>query len=696
MPAEIHRTPAPESTQSDYHPVLCIVPRHILRAILRNGDRAQRASARRTLAQDRIIRARRAELADGPARTGVAESLDHPDQLAAPPRKVREIYDCRNRTDLPGTRVRDEGGPATGDVDVDRVYDGLGATWDLYFDVFGRNSYDGKGSTMKGSVHYDRDFRNAMWDGSRLVFGDGDGTIWASFTADVDVIGHELAHGVTRATSNLKYQNQSGALNEHLSDVFGSMVKQRSATPPQTAAVADWLIGDNVFAAGVNATALRSMIAPGTAYNDPMIGADPQPDHMSGLVTTSGDNGGVHINSGIPNRAFVVFAQALGGFAWERAGRVWFATATAPELDENADFATFAALTTDYAFALFGHDVARSCVDAWAKVGLDVPWNRHVDRSAAHGAPTATGSPTAVVLPGLGVQNIAYRDGNGHLHELWRAADGTTGTSDLTALASAPAASGDPFAYADHTRNTEILLFRGGGDRVRSLYWSTGPVGHDDLSGTAGAPDAAGTPVGYHYAPADMHHVIYRGHDDHLHLLAWAGVAPVFYGGNLTGTIDAPPAAGDPAAYAMPDGTNIVPYRADDGRILSVYWKDGPSGLDDLSGTAGTPSAASDPVAFYRAATDTHYVFYRATDGHVYELSWVGVAPVIGRNVTATAGAPPASDKPTAFYSPVHNLVSVIYRRDDGHLHELWWTPGDPAVSHGDITANASAPDAEG
>lgn len=672
-----------------------IIPPYLLESVQRNGTPDQRAWATRALELDAEWRSLRAAT---PATEATAEA---PTTRLAPPRLHRTIYDCRQKTDLPGTKVRDEGDPPTGDVDADRVYDGLGATWQLYFDVFGRNSYDDEGGTLTGSVHYSRNYANAFFDGDQFVFGDGDGTIFASMTASVDVMAHELTHGVTAEESGLEYKNQSGALNEHLSDVFGSLVKQHAASPQQTAAQADWLIGAGLFAPGVLGVALRSMIAPGTAYDDTSLGSasvlgkDPQPDHMSGFVVTSDDNGGVHLNSGIPNRAFVLFAQALGGFAWDRAGRVWYSAATSPALGSHADFETFATLTADRAYALFGHDVADACVAAWATVGVTCRWNRHRDRTADHHTPGVSGDVTATVLPGLGVANVAFRDGDGHLHELWNNGGTDSGSSDLTALAGARKAADDPFAYADHVRNTEILLYRGDDDRVRSLYWSLGPVGQDDLSGTAGSPPAAGTPVGYHHAPSDLHHVIYRGEDDHLHELFWAGVAPVQYGGNLTEALGAPRAAGDPAAYVTPDGTNIVPYRADDGRILSVYWKDGPSGLDDLSGTAGTPDAGSDPVALYRPESDSHHVFY-VGGGHVYELAWFGVAPVVGRDLTAIAGAPPATGRPAVVFSPMHQVFSLTYRRQDGHLEELWWTPGSSTVDHGDVTANSSAPAAGG
>ena len=161
-----------------------------------------------------------------------------------------------------------------------------------------------------------RDYDNAFWDGTQMVFGDGDGVIFLPFTRSVDVIGHELAHGVTQYTSGLNYQDQSGALNESVSDVFGVLVKQRLLG--QTADQADWLVGAELLAPGVNGVALRSMAAPGTAYDDPRLGKDPQPGHMRDYVDTTDDNGGVHINSGIPNKAFHVARddprrQRLGG-----------------------------------------------------------------------------------------------------------------------------------------------------------------------------------------------------------------------------------------------------------------------------------------------------------------------------------------------------------------------------------------------
>lgn len=339
---------------------------------------------------------------------------------------------------------------------------------------------------------------------------------------------------------------------------------------------------------------------------------------------------------------------------------------------------------------VMGQRTALSTTDLAAVQTLYPRAGRLVDRRAEFGTPPPASPPTACVIPGIGVHNIAYRDTSGRLHELWRDAQGGTGTTDLTSNAGAPKAAGNPFAYVDTARNTEILLFRGGDGTVRSLYWSLGPVGHDNLGGTAHSPKAAGDPVGYYDPATDSHHVVYRSSDGHLHELFWIGVAPVQYGGNLTGAISAPRAVGNPSAY-VGGGYNIVVYRATDGRILSVYWQNGPSGLDNLSGTAGTPTSSSDPSAYYTAHNDTHQIVYRAGNGHLYELYWVGAAPVAGWDLTAATGAPPAVDNPSSYYVASENTKHVIYRSADGRLHEIWWYPG-AAPGYSDLTAFAGAP----
>jgi Zn-dependent metalloprotease len=236
--------------------------------------------------------------------------------------------------------------------------------------VYGRNSIDGAGEPMISTVHYGQSYDNAFWTGSQMVYGDGDGMLFTAFTGPLEVTGHELTHGVTQYTAALDYHGESGALNESVSDVFGSLIKQYHLR--QTAEQADWLIGQDLLAPSVQGRALRDMKAPGTAYDDPHLGKDPQPADMAGYVRTYRDNGGVHINSGIPNRAFYLAAAAIGGGAWEKAGRIWFETLTGGGLTPATDFAAFATATLAAATRLFGASSSEhgAVHAAWTEVGV--------------------------------------------------------------------------------------------------------------------------------------------------------------------------------------------------------------------------------------------------------------------------------------------------------------------------------------
>jgi Zn-dependent metalloprotease len=282
----------------------------------------------------------------------------------------RRIYDAQQGTALPGTLVRDEGAAATNDVAVNEAYDYLGATHDFFQTVYGRNSIDGTGMPLIGSVHYERGYDNAFWDGEQMVFGDGDGEVFNRFTIAIDVVGHELTHGVTERSANLIYQGQSGALNESVSDVFGVLIKQYALG--QSASEADWIIGAGLLMPGINGVGLRSMQAPGTAYDDPALGKDPQPATMADYVNTQEDDGGVHYNSGIPNHAFYRAAVAIGGAAWETTGRIWYRALTGGELAAAADFASFAALTVSVASADYGANSVEAVAvqQAWRDVGV--------------------------------------------------------------------------------------------------------------------------------------------------------------------------------------------------------------------------------------------------------------------------------------------------------------------------------------
>src|SRR5512140_917565 len=349
---------------SHWHSLQCILPPYILKNIVANGSASQKQAAVAAVVASAQLRGRRQALAEA--------SISAATLATAPGAgKQRRVFTAANGSTLPGTLVRDEGSPPAGDVGVNEAYDGAGATYDLYWEVYQRNSLDGNGLRLDSTVHYEQNYDNAFWDGQQMVYGDGDGQLFNRFTISVDVIGHELTHGVTQYTSNLNYSNQPGALNESISDIFGSLVKQRQRG--QAAADADWLIGQGLFTAQVKGVALRSMKEPGTAYNDPVLGKDPQPGNMRDYVNTSEDNGGVHINSGIPNHAFYLMAVAIGGFAWEKTGMIWY-RASRDKFTSNTDFQAAADLTYQTAGELYGsgsHE-QQGVKYGWDGVGITV------------------------------------------------------------------------------------------------------------------------------------------------------------------------------------------------------------------------------------------------------------------------------------------------------------------------------------
>ncbi|HAV78464.1 MAG TPA: peptidase M4 family protein [Anaerolineae bacterium] len=340
----------------------------MLEDIATKGTKSQRELAIRTLKTSEQMRGQRRALADF---SGAVS------RFAAVGGKERIVYDAQNGSSLPGTPVRNEGDGPTSDVTVNEAYDGSGATYDLFNDIYNRNSIDAKGMRLDSTVHYKKGYDNAFWDGEQMVYGDGDENLPVSerlfnrFTIAIDIIGHELTHGVTQFEAKLVYSQQPGALNESMSDVFGSLVKQRTLN--QRADEADWIIGAGLLTENVNGIGIRTMKAPGTAYDDPVLGKDPQPGHMKDYVNTVSDNGGVHINSGIPNRAFYVTAMELGGYAWEKAGQIWYVTLR-DKLGANSKFQDCANLTYLTASELYGNGSLeqKAVKKGWAEVGLTV------------------------------------------------------------------------------------------------------------------------------------------------------------------------------------------------------------------------------------------------------------------------------------------------------------------------------------
>ena len=345
--------------------LFCVVPPYVLDKVLRNGTEAQREAALKTLSLDQSQRNLRGIRLAAPVAAALTARL-----AAVQGGLQRTIFNTHNTHNLPGTPgvdvARAEGNPATGDRPVDEAYDGLGATYDFYLDVLQRNSIDGQGMPLNAVVHYGQAIDNAYWDGQYMLFGDG---LLMDNLTELTVVGHELTHGVTEFEAQLIYFSQSGALNESMSDVFGSIIKQY-VNGKQDAQQADWLIGEGIWIEDIQGQALRSMSDPGSAFNDPLVGKDPQPGHMDDYYQGQDDNQGVHINSGICNRAFYLAATGLGGFAGDKAGPIWYATLRDSRLYPNATFQEFAQLTYVNAWNLFSQSEAETVYNAWREVGV--------------------------------------------------------------------------------------------------------------------------------------------------------------------------------------------------------------------------------------------------------------------------------------------------------------------------------------
>jgi Zn-dependent metalloprotease len=352
-------------------PICHVVPPDLLAEIASKGSPEEQAAAVSALATSAAIRARRATVGEIARRAGLGLA----DLAIAPPAgERRTVYDAQHggQANLPGARERGEGDPPVADIAVNQAFDGSDQTYNFYKAVFGRESLDNKDLEIVSSVHFGTAYDNALWDGAQMVYGDGSGKILAvgSLTGCIDVVGHELTHGVTSFTAGLQYQEQPGALNESMSDVFGSLVKQHVLG--QTADQADWLIGAGILGSAMTGSALRSLKEPGTANN-----FDRQPAKMSDYVQLPvdddprNDHGGVHINSGIPNHAFYLAATAIGGHAWEKTGQIWYRALT-ERLQFDSDFAAAAQATISLAGEMFssGGPEQAAIQSAWQQVGV--------------------------------------------------------------------------------------------------------------------------------------------------------------------------------------------------------------------------------------------------------------------------------------------------------------------------------------
>jgi len=349
-------------------PSCSIAPPDLLAWLAMQGTKDEREAALSSIATSSGIRSRRALI--GQFSRELDQNLGLIGVVSLTEQGIT-VYDNERhgRSFLPGVKKRSAGDALHADPAVNEAFDGSAATAAFFHDVLGRSSLDNAGMELVSSVHYGVAFDNAFWDGSQMVYGDGSDRIFqiGGLTRAIDVIAHELTHGVTEFTAGLVYSKQPGALNESFSDVFGSLVKQYGLS--QTAADADWLIGQGVLVPKLGA-ALRSMKSPGTAF-----AGDRQPGHMDQYLDLpddndpANDNGGVHVNSGIPNRAFYLAAIGLGGAAWEKAGKIWY-NALTTKMGTATDFAAAAQFTIDAAGELFGAHEQAIVHGAWTEVGV--------------------------------------------------------------------------------------------------------------------------------------------------------------------------------------------------------------------------------------------------------------------------------------------------------------------------------------
>lgn len=253
------------------------------------------------------------------------------------------VYSASNKTAIPGALVQ-----GNADEAAERV---RGHSL-LIHQLLGTEEFP------DGVVHYGQGYANAFFNGNYLIFGEGDGQIFGDFTKALDITSHELGHALVALGPKLVYSGEPGAMNEHLADVFG-IVTQQWARQDQH----DWRIGQEIMLDGVSA--VRDMLNPGTAYDNDVLGKDPQPGHMSQYKKIRADNGGVHINSGIPNRAFALLCEKTEEPSWGRPLAMWRRA-----MDDLRSTSTFREL----AQATWRHSggLNPAVKEAWGEVGIEL------------------------------------------------------------------------------------------------------------------------------------------------------------------------------------------------------------------------------------------------------------------------------------------------------------------------------------
>jgi bacillolysin len=322
-------------------------------------------------------------------------------------------YTAGNGTTLPGTFLCAETQPACtngADVHADRAHAYAIGTYNLFATQHGRDSFDNAGSQLISTVHYDVEYQNAFWSGTQMVYGDGYG-----FALADDVVAHELAHGVTQHESNLFYFYQSGAINESFSDIWGEFYDQTNGRGDDSAGVA-WQIGEEISGLG----AIRDMREP------PLFN---QPDKMSSPLYAQDmfDNGGVHVNSGLGNKAVYLLVnggtfngRTVSALGWEKTAAIFYKVNT-DLLVSGADYSDLYFALQTACTSLIGQKgiTAANCVEVRDAIDA-VEMNSQPAPGFNTDAPyCATGDPSFLFSDGIesGTGNWTFTNGN---HLRWQ------------------------------------------------------------------------------------------------------------------------------------------------------------------------------------------------------------------------------------------------------------------------------------
>ena len=335
------------------HNTCFIVPSDILLELSRRGS----SGASKTLKHRKKISKKRKKKARQLFKQ--LESFERPKSRQGD----RLIFDSQTKALRRKKLIVMEGDNKIEDPAAVLVYELTGVVRDYFRSMYNLNSLDGLGMEICSNIHYKRDYANAFWDGEDMYYGDGDRINLKNFGSAIDVVAHELTHGIIMHHAGLKYRSQSGALNEHFCDAFASVIKIRHKG--QTAETGDWLIGNDVVMGDFPGIALRSMKEPGTANE-----MDKQPDHMDNYYEGPDDNYGVHINSGIFNKAFYLSCMALG---IEDCEKIWFKAMNQLERKSQFEDAVKALIRSSKKLSKSGQvsDTSTEAIkDSFGEVGL--------------------------------------------------------------------------------------------------------------------------------------------------------------------------------------------------------------------------------------------------------------------------------------------------------------------------------------